>query len=75
MRDYKSELQELIQIEMRSDLKYVTVSQEKLEKNKILFRVNCTLDGMTYGTGEGFNKKSAEQEAAKNALSKIKKLK
>ncbi|ARU91250.1 ribonuclease III [Spiroplasma clarkii] len=34
MRDYKSELQELIQLEMRNELKYVTVSQEKQEKTK-----------------------------------------
>nr|WP_237243908.1 putative dsRNA-binding protein [Spiroplasma clarkii] len=28
---------------------------------------------MVFGVGTGFNKKSAEQESAKNALSKIKK--
>ncbi|QEH62170.1 ribonuclease III [Spiroplasma chinense] len=72
IRDFKSELQELIQVEMRSELSYVTISQEKLEDNKMIFTVNCTLDGMVYGVGQGSNKKQAEQEAAKNALSKIK---
>jgi len=75
MNDYKSKLQELTQIEMRSDLKYITVSQKKAHNNKILFTVNCIFDDMVYGVGYGFNKKSAEQEAAKNALSKIKKFK
>ncbi|AHI53184.1 ribonuclease III [Spiroplasma culicicola AES-1] len=72
--DYKSELQELIQIEMRNELSYITVSQEKIEDNKTLFTVHCTLDGMVYGIGTGYNKKQAEQMSAKNALSKIKKV-
>ncbi|QBQ08006.1 ribonuclease III [Spiroplasma gladiatoris] len=75
IRDFKSELQELIQIDKRSDLSYIIANQEKIHENKILFTVNCILDGMIYGIGEGFNKKQAEQQAAKNALSKIKTVK
>lgn len=71
--DYKSELQEIIQLEMRSQLSYSTVKQSKVEENKTLFIVKVMIDGMIYGTGEGFNKKQAEQKAAKSALSKIKK--
>ncbi len=71
--DYKSELQEIIQLEMRSQLSYSTVKQSKVEENKTLFIVKVMIDGMIYGTGEGFNKKQAEQQAAKSALSKIKK--
>ncbi|AGR42381.1 ribonuclease III [Spiroplasma diminutum] len=71
--DFKSELQELIQLEVRSELSYVISNQEKLENNTTLFTVNAVLEGMVYGTGQGSNKKQAEQEAAKNALSKIKK--
>ncbi|AUB31939.1 ribonuclease III [Spiroplasma floricola] len=71
--DFKSELQELIQIEMRSELQYVTVACKKFKNNTISFTVNVTLNGMVFGTGIGSNKKQAEQEAAKNALSKIKK--
>ncbi|WP_339033849.1 ribonuclease III [Spiroplasma endosymbiont of Cantharis rufa] len=71
--DFKSELQELIQLEIRSELSYVVISQEKLENNTTLFIVNAVLEGMVFGTGKGSNKKQAEQEAAKNALSKIKK--
>ncbi|WP_338984719.1 ribonuclease III [Spiroplasma endosymbiont of Diplazon laetatorius] len=71
--DYKSELQELIQLEMRSELKYVLVSCKKFDNNTTLFTMNAVLDGMVFGTGEGSNKKQAEQEAAKSALSKIKK--
>ncbi|QHX36910.1 ribonuclease III [Spiroplasma sp. BIUS-1] len=71
--DFKSELQELIQLEMRSELQYVTVECKKLKNNTAVFTVNAVLDGMVFGTGEGSNKKQAEQEAAKNALSKIKK--
>ncbi|AOG60712.1 ribonuclease III [Spiroplasma helicoides] len=73
IRDYKSELQELIQVEMRNDLAYSTIEQQKLPDNRTIFKVQCTLDGMIYGIGEGFSKKQAEQEAAKSALSKIKK--
>ncbi|AUM62897.1 ribonuclease III [Spiroplasma monobiae] len=71
--DFKSELQELIQLEMRSELKYVTIDSKKFKDNTTSFTVNAILDGMVFGTGEGSNKKQAEQEAAKNALSKIKK--
>ncbi|AGR41515.1 ribonuclease III [Spiroplasma taiwanense] len=71
--DYKSELQELIQIEMRTELSYKTISQEKEENNQNLFTVNVILDEMVFGTGQGTNKKQAEQAAAKSALSKIKK--
>nr|WP_211360447.1 ribonuclease III [Spiroplasma tabanidicola] len=70
--DFKSELQELIQIDKRSDLVYKLVNQEKIDNNKILFTINCILDNMVYGIGKGLNKKQAEQNAAKDALSKIK---
>ncbi|AKX33857.1 ribonuclease III [Spiroplasma litorale] len=73
--DYKSELQELIQLEMRNDLVYKLVSQEKDKNNQILFTVNVVLDNMLYGVGKGTSKKKAEQLAAKDALSKIKKSK
>jgi len=35
------------------------------------FTMAVTIDGITYGTGIGTSKKEAEQEAAKNALSKL----
>ncbi|AKU79437.1 ribonuclease III [Spiroplasma turonicum] len=71
--DYKSELQELIQLEMRSDLIYKSISQEKDDKNQINFVVQVMIDNMLYGVGKGTSKKRAEQLAAKDALSKIKK--
>ncbi|ASP27963.1 ribonuclease III [Spiroplasma corruscae] len=73
--DYKSELQELIQLEMRNELVYKLFSQQKDNNNQIVFTAHVMIDNMLYGVGKGTSKKRAEQLAAKDALSKIKKSK
>ncbi|AAT75588.1 ribonuclease III, dsRNA-specific ribonuclease [Mesoplasma florum L1] len=72
--DYKSELQEIIQAEIRSDLEYRVESQKHIEKdNKIEYTVSVNLDGKKYGIGTGFSKQEASQNAAKDCLNKLKK--
>ncbi|WP_339023033.1 ribonuclease III [Spiroplasma endosymbiont of Crioceris asparagi] len=73
--DYKSELQELIQLEKRDQLVYKVINCEKNEYNQQNFTVNVSVENIVYGTGEGNNKKAAEQNAAKDALSKLRNLK
>jgi hypothetical protein len=67
--DYKSVLQELGQTDKRS-LEYVVVNEEGPSHNKT-FTVNVKIDNILYGTGVAHSKKEAEQEAAKDALSKM----
>lgn len=66
--DYKSKLQELVQTDKRS-LKYVVINEEGPAHNKV-FTVEVKIDDIIYGVGKAHSKKEAEQEAAKNALSK-----
>jgi len=67
-RDYKSELQELIQTDKRS-LIYVVVDEDGPAHNKT-FTVEVRIDDIVYGRGTAHSKKEAEQVAAKNALEK-----
>lgn len=66
--DYKSILQEFTQTDKRS-LEYVLDSEEGPAHNR-LFTVSVRIDNLVYGTGTAHSKKEAEQEAAKDALSK-----
>ena len=66
--DYKSKLQELVQTDKRS-IKYVVINEEGPAHNKV-FTVEVKIDDIIYGVGKAHSKKEAEQEAAKNALSK-----
>lgn len=66
--DYKSKLQELVQTDKRG-LKYVVINEEGPAHNKV-FTVEVKIDDIIYGVGKAHSKKEAEQEAAKNALSK-----
>lgn len=71
-KDFKTELQELIQVDNRKELKYQTKPidlQGSLHKG---FISKIIIDGQCYGYGEGINKKYAEQLAAKDALEKFK---
>lgn len=69
LNDYKSELQELVQTEQRSV--YYELIEEKGPAHQKEFTMAVKIDDMTYGIGIGSSKKEAEQEAAKNALSKL----
>ena len=68
--DYKTTLQELIQADQRR-----TVTYELLEtsgpSNAPEFKVAVMMDDMRLGVGKGTSKKSAEQQAAKDALNKM----
>lgn len=66
--DYKSELQEFVQTSKKS-LEYVLIRESGPSHDKE-FEVNVVVENIVYGTGIGKTKKEAEQNAAKDALSK-----
>ena len=68
IKDYKSELQELVQTDKRS-LEYQIVKEEGPAHNKT-FTAVVKIDDILYGTGVSHSKKEAEQLAAKDALLK-----
>ncbi len=70
LRNYKSRLQELIQSRYKSPPRYKVVSVEGPDHDRI-FTVVATFGGTVMGTGEGRNKKTAEQKAAREALAFI----
>lgn len=72
LMNHKSELLELIQSKNMGMPDYSIIEEEGPDHNKI-FVVNVTLNDTFLGTGKAAQKKQAEQEAAKNALDKIKK--
>ena len=51
----------------KSKIEYIIYKEEGPEHNKIFF-MNVYLNGEIIGSGEGRNKKEAEQMAAKEAL-------
>ncbi len=71
-QDYKSTLQERLQKKGCAVPEYEVISTVGPEHNKI-FTVRVSLLGKELGEGKGKNKKSAEQQAAKNALDFYKK--
>ena len=68
LKDYKSELQELVQMNKKT-VEYKIVSETGPSHNKT-FNVEVNIDGILYGKGRGKSKKEAEQNAAKKALEK-----
>ncbi len=66
--DYKSKLQEFVQTDKRS-LEYELIREEGPAHNKT-FTVIVKIDDVIYGKGVAHSKKEAEQEAAKDALTK-----
>lgn len=68
LRDYKSELQEMVQTDKKS-LEYVIVKESGPAHEK-KFEVEVKIDGMIYGFGIGKSKKEAEQNAAFDAIQK-----
>ena len=68
LRDYKSKLQELVQTGKQSVV-YELVSETGPAHNKT-FVTKVLVDGIVLGTGTGNSKKSSEQMAAREALSK-----
>lgn len=72
LQDYKSVLQEYLQKSGKSVPEYEIVETIGPEHDKI-FTAVVYEQGKELGRGKGHNKKSAHQEAAKNALAKIQK--
>lgn len=69
LKDYKSRLQELMQVEHRESVTYQIISETGPAHNKH-FVSTVMFDGIVIGQGEGGTKKEAEQMAAKDALHK-----
>ena len=67
--DAKTRLQEEIQAEHREAVKYIVVEESGPAHDKT-FVVNVYFNGIVLGKGKGKSKKAAEEEAAKDALSK-----
>lgn len=68
IKDYKSELQELVQTDRRT-IEYIVVDEEGPAHFKT-FKVVVKIDGIIYGNGMAHSKKEAEQKAAEDALKK-----
>ena len=69
-RDYKTELQELVQRKPHQVLRYELVGQSGPDHAKV-FTVAVLLNGDPVGEGSGHSKKEAEQSAARAALEKL----
>ena len=70
-KDYKTVLQEKLQIHGNVKIEYVIVLEEGPDHDKhFVSQVIC--DGKILAKGEGKSKKASEMEAAKNALEKMK---
>ncbi|ADK06413.1 C-terminal part of ribonuclease III [Bacillus cereus biovar anthracis str. CI] len=71
MMDYKSQLQELIQRDGSGNIEY-QILQEKGPAHNREFVSRVTLNNVALGLGSGKSKKEAEQQAAAEALKKLK---
>ena len=68
--DYKSRLQEYVQADTRDCVSYRVIKEVGTSQDKF-FTVEVSWDGNVWGVGSGQSKKKAEQNAAKDALSKV----
>ncbi|EAX48708.1 Ribonuclease III [Thermosinus carboxydivorans Nor1] len=71
--DYKTVLQEVVQQAGECKISYEVVAEYGPDHNKT-FEVSVLVNHQHLGAGSGKNKKEAEQNAAKEALQKLKKL-
>lgn len=72
--DYKTLLQEISQKKIKCLPEYFLI-KEKGPDHKKIFCIEVRLKKIAYGSGIGENKKEAEQEAAQDALKKLKVIK
>ena len=70
LRNFKSRLQELIQARHKSPPRYRVMEVDGPDHDR-LFKVAVTFNGRILGLGEGRNKKTAEQNAAREALASL----
>jgi len=68
--DFKSNLQEYVQADDKRSIEYRLIKEDGPPHNKI-FTIAVYMDDIEMGIGEGKSKKSAEQNAAKEALAKV----
>ena len=68
-RDYKTELQERLQVNGPVKIEYQVISEDE---SKTSFKVQLLVNGEKVSEGQGRNKKAAEQQAAQAALDKNK---
>ena len=66
-RDYKTILQQIVQMERGERLEYVPVAEYGPDHDKT-FEVEAQLNSNVIGVGKGSSKRMAEQAAAKMAL-------
>lgn len=66
-KDYKTILQERLQIHGNVDIKYYIIGESGPDHDKI-FESKVECNGKVLGTGKGKNKKASEMMAAQNAL-------
>jgi len=69
--NFKSQLLEYVQAKKMGGPSYMVVNEEGPQHSRI-FIVKAVVNEKEYGTGQGRNKKTAEQNAAKAALKKLK---
>lgn len=69
LTDYKSMLQEEMQAEHRESVHYVVTDMSGPAHDRV-YTVNAMFNEIVLASGTGKSKKSAEQDAAKNALKK-----
>ena len=69
-KDYKTELQELVQMKPNRPIQYELIGESGPDHNKT-FTFRVTIDGEAAGEGSGRTKKEAEQQAARKALERM----
>jgi ribonuclease-3 len=69
LKDAKSQLQELVQSKGLPTPKYQVIEESGPDHDK-KFVIEVIVDGESWGRGEGKSKSGAEQEAARQVLSK-----
>lgn len=67
-RDFKTDLQEYLQQNGSVDIEYTVISESQSPSS---FRVEVSVNGRILASGEGRNKKKAEQQAAQHALERL----
>ncbi len=71
--DYKTHLQELVQVNKTNRIKYEIIGEEGPDHCKV-FHTQVSLNERVIGKGVGRSKKESEQEAAKMALREVEQL-
>ncbi len=69
MQDYKTRLQQYVQLTPGEELRYEVVREEGPDNGKT-FTVRVLINSNEFGTGTGSSKKEAEQKAAAEALTR-----